>query len=342
MPPIRPIKLTLYYALPFVLTVTALFLFLLFLERKNLEIEQEEQLTHTAAALIDQIVVTRLWNAQHSGVYARITPATPPNPYLEDRERDITSTSGKHYTKLNPAYMTRQIADLARSHYGYRFSITSLKPLNPVNRPDPWEQEALLSFENGAPYRRDRVSESGSPVFRYMVPLPTEQSCLACHAKQQYRLGDVRGGIRVSVPMAESNRIYRSRSRAYLAAGTALWLSIIVFIMLVSYTLSRKVVREMTREFELSRLRTAMEMAGAAAHEIRQPLTALLTYFDILKMRFAQDQETVKELDIMAHQCRRIDDMIARMLNITEYRTKDYVGDIRIADIDSARKETGP
>lgn len=334
MQPKNPLQLALYYAFPFVLIITTLFLVLLFWEKRNLEDEQQVELTQTASALLQQIIVTRLWNAEHGGVYAEITEKTRPNPFLDARDRDMVSIDGKRYTKLNPAYMTRQIADLAGKHLGYGFHITSLKPVNPANAPDPWEREALQSFEHGDRSRQTVVREPEPPLFRYMVPLPTEESCLACHAKQRYQVGDVRGGISVSVPMTESDRIYEARKRTYLAAGAALWLSMMVFVLLVSYTLSRKVVADMERQLEFSRLRTAVELAGAAAHEIRQPLTALITYFDILKMRLAKDAEVLKELDSMILQCRRIDDMLKRMQNITEYRTKTYIGDIRITDLD--------
>jgi hypothetical protein len=333
MQPKKPLQLALFYALPFVLIVTALFLFLLFWERRNLAEEQQAGLTHTASALVQQIIITRMWNAQHGGVYAEISDWTPPNPYLEDRERDIVSLAGKRYTKLNPAYMTRQISELARAHLGYRFNLTSLKPLNPSNRPDPWEEAALLSFERGADRQSSVVRQDGKPVFRFMVPLPTEQACLKCHEKQNYRLGDIRGGISVSVPMEASELLYQARARTYLAAGIGLWLSIIGFILLVSYTLSRKVVRDMTREIELNRLKTAVELAGAAAHEIRQPLTALITYFGLLKREMPHDTELGRNLDAMILQCRRIDGMIEKMMHITEYRTKTYFGDIKITDL---------
>lgn len=328
----NPFKLALFYALPFVVIVTALFLFLLFWERRNLDDEQREGLTSTAHALLQQVVVTRLWNAEHGGLYAKVTDRTQPNPYLEDPERDIVSRTGKRYTKINPAYMTRQIAELARSHLGYRFNITSLKPLNPSNLPDPWEENALRSFERGADRRLSSVQEDGKQVFRYMVPLRVEQACLECHAKQQYKAGDIRGGISVTIPMEESDRIYQARARTYITAGAGLWLSIVVFILLASYTLSRKVVRDMTRDLELDRLKTAVELAGAAAHEIRQPLTALIAYFDIIKMKLEHDPELIQDLDMMISQCRRIDNIIAQMQNMNEYRSKTYLNDVTITD----------
>jgi Protein of unknown function (DUF3365). len=50
---------------------------------------------------------------------------------------------------INPAYMTRQIAEIAAAGDGVRLHITSLNPIRPENRPDPWEAEALARFDRG-------------------------------------------------------------------------------------------------------------------------------------------------------------------------------------------------
>ena len=168
---------------------------------------REEQSAHeqiafdTARAFFQQTLITRLWNARHGGVYVPITPETPPNPFLEDPLRDLTTDSGMRLTKINPAYMTRQISELACcSNYGIQFHITSLKPIRPENKPTPWEKEALLSFEQGKKETGEFIREEGKYIFRYMAPLPTEESCLRCHGKQGYKAGDIRGGISVTLP----------------------------------------------------------------------------------------------------------------------------------------------
>jgi hypothetical protein len=44
------------------------------------------------------------------------------------------------------------------------------------------------------------VQDGPDTNFRYMAPLITERSCLKCHAKQGYKVGDIRGGISVILP----------------------------------------------------------------------------------------------------------------------------------------------
>lgn len=153
-----------------------------------------------AEAVFDQILVTRLWNAGHGGVYVPVTPSTQPNPYLADTLRDIISTEGFRFTMVNPAFMTRQISELADRKNDLRFHITSTNPIRPANEPDEWELAALLQFEAGEPAVFDHVIHSGQKEYRYMAPLYTEQSCLQCHAVQGYNLGDIRGGISISFP----------------------------------------------------------------------------------------------------------------------------------------------
>ncbi len=97
--------------------------------------------------VFEKDVIYRRWNADHGGVYVPVTQKTKPNPYLDDLERDIITPLGKKLTKVNPAYMTRQVHELALKSNGVRGHITSLNPIRPANAPDPWETQALKAFE---------------------------------------------------------------------------------------------------------------------------------------------------------------------------------------------------
>ncbi len=166
----------------------------------------------------------RLWNAGHGGVYAQVTPDTPPNPYLDVPHRDITSTAGQRLTLINPAYMTRQLSGLIREHSDLRVHLTSLKPLNPANRADAWEAAALTAFEQGEKERSALVEEDGRLIARYMAPLVTQPPCLDCHAEQGYQLGDVRGGVSVSFPAESLLHSLGAQKRNLLLVHLAAWL----------------------------------------------------------------------------------------------------------------------
>ena len=155
-----------------------------------------------AQSMFKLVQVTRLWNAKHGGVYVPVTEATPPNQYLKVPNRDVETLEGVSLTKLNPAYMTRQIAEIAKQAGDILFHITSLKPINPGNEPSLWERRSLELFESGVPEVLEFSEHSGDAVYRYMGPLVTKQSCLKCHEAQGYKLGDIRGGISVTLAAA--------------------------------------------------------------------------------------------------------------------------------------------
>jgi diguanylate cyclase (GGDEF)-like protein/PAS domain S-box-containing protein len=155
------------------------------------------------AALFSLIETTREWNAMHGGVYVVVDGATQPNPWLQHPARDLQTSDGVRLTMVNPAYMTRQIADLALYADGARLHITSLKPIRPENLADDWEADALARFEAGEREVLALVEgaeEGRGPVHRYMAPLVVREPCLQCHAEQGYVLGDIRGGISVTMP----------------------------------------------------------------------------------------------------------------------------------------------
>jgi two-component system cell cycle sensor histidine kinase/response regulator CckA len=179
---------------------------------------------HQARVAYEKDVIYRRWNTMHGGVYVPVTEKSPPNPYLEVPERDITTPLGVALTKMNPAYMTRQVHEMAAEAYGVQGHITSLNPIRPANAPDSWETLALLAFQGGAEEISSVEEMRGQPHLRLMRPLFTEEACLSCHAVQGYQLGDIRGGISVSLPMKPLWAMERSRIFTLLLGHTLLWL----------------------------------------------------------------------------------------------------------------------
>lgn len=163
-----------------------------------LELAAKEARTH-----IKKDTAFRLWATSHGGVYVPTDDRTPPNPGLAHiEERDITTPSGKKLTLMNPAYMLRQILEEYSSMIQMPGRITSLKLLNPQNEPDDWEKSALESFEKEEVNEISEITYLDSvPHLRMIQPLITEEGCLKCHSEQGYKVGDIRGGISVSVPL---------------------------------------------------------------------------------------------------------------------------------------------
>jgi diguanylate cyclase (GGDEF)-like protein len=166
----------------------------------NARKEQQTIAFETARSFFNQILISRAWNAAHGGVYVPVTPDTQPNPYLDDPLRDIEINANLKLTKVNPAFMTRQIAEIAAKREGIHFHITSLNPIRRENQPTFEEESALKVFETGKQEFGQIIKGDSASTFFYMAPLKTEKTCLSCHARQGYREGDIRGGISVTLP----------------------------------------------------------------------------------------------------------------------------------------------
>ncbi len=177
-----------------------------------------------ATTSFNKDVAYRRWGAMHGGVYAPVTEKTPSNPYLiHIPERDISTPSGRTLTLINPAYMTRQVHELGFEQYGLRGHITSLKPIRPENAPDLWETEALRAMEQGKKEITEVDTIDQKAYFRLMRPFMVEESCLKCHADQGYKVGDIRGGISISVPFAPYQAAARSQTLMILTGFTVVW-----------------------------------------------------------------------------------------------------------------------
>jgi PAS domain S-box-containing protein len=208
-------------------------------------------------------VIYRRWNAQHSLVYVPVTEETQPNPYLSHiPDRDITTPSGKLLTLMNPAYMTRQVHELAEKEQGIHGHITSLNPIRPENSPDPWETKALQAFESGQTEISSVEEMEGKEYMRLMRPLVTEKGCLECHAAQGYQEGDIQGGISISVPMDSLKAIARTPKLTFGLGHVLLWLMGLGGIVLATERLKQKESARRQAAEALEKAKDALEIRG--------------------------------------------------------------------------------
>lgn len=186
----------------------------------NIRKDHDNLALQVARASFQQVVLFRAWNALHGGVYVPVTADTQPNPWLETKMREIKVNRDLTLTKINPAFMTRQVSEIASKNEGIKFHITSLKPLRPDNKPSAIEEEALKEFESGSTGVGKVLLSDNKQFYFFMAPLRTEKTCLACHAKQGYKEGEIRGGISITMP--------------YNPASHTLWLAVGHLIVLLT------------------------------------------------------------------------------------------------------------
>lgn len=219
----------------------------------------EDHAFNMARSYFKQIVLDRAWNASHGGVYVPVTEKTQPNPFLKGPFRDLETDLGIKLTKINPAFMTRQISEIAEHEDGVKFHITSLNPIRPLNKATEWERPWLELFEQGVKEKGEFADDGSGLVFRYMAPLQTTAGCLPCHAEQGYKEGDIRGGISVTLPS------YEKKSYLPLIMGYAIAAISGLAVILVSAVLLENKRKELI-EINLS-LSEEIEIRKVAENE---------------------------------------------------------------------------
>lgn len=203
---------------------TLLVLVLLILAVRNEDADMLELARQEAVANFNKDQAFRNWGTKHGGVYVPVAEHTQPSPYLNHiPERDLVTPSGRQLTLMNPAFMLREMMDEYNELYGVKGRITSLRPLNPVNSPDEWEREALMAFNAGETERFEITEIDGQPYLRLIRPMHLQEGCFKCHLQQGYSVGDIRGGVGVSVPLANYYKVADGRKQNFLLVLSFIW-----------------------------------------------------------------------------------------------------------------------
>lgn len=235
----------------------------LLLDRRGYKREMLAIATNVARAYIDKDMLFRDWNTMHGGVYVPVTPETPPNQDLlkSVRERDIKPPTGRLLTFINPAYMMRQMYELARKETKISAHVTSLKPLRPENKPDTWDTRALVALEGGNREISEIVTEEGKRYLKLMRPLKVDKSCIPCHSQQGYKEGDIGGGITVTLPMELLEVSIWDEEKQLISGHVSMW-----FLGLTGLYAGYRGLRQ--RTIERNRAEEGLKQANAALENL--------------------------------------------------------------------------
>lgn len=288
------------------------------------------QMQYQGQAFFEEVILTRKWAANHGGVYVKLKPDMEINPYLlkvPGLKVLIVDQDGERYTLKNPALITRELSELAASKGLFKFKITSLKPLNPANSPDPFERKALTQFEQGSTVYTEYEQKGDEILYRYMAPLITEKDCLRCHALQGYREGDIRGGISVTITATAMQQQLRENTILLVISAFGIVGLIFAIIRIISQAFIKDLKSAETKLIDMANhdfltgLVNRREMFNRAAIELSRarrhgkPLSVILIdidYFKKLNDNYGHDmgdsvlkdlsrtlKETLREYDIV-------------------------------------------
>ena len=78
------------------------------------------------------------------------------------------------------------------------------------------------------------------------------------------------------------------------------------------------------------------ELAGAAAHELNQPLTSVLNYATLLKRLLDKTSSAWGAAEVIEAEAERMAEIVRKIGKITKDETKSDVGKQKILDLDKA------
>jgi len=334
------------YGLPMLLLWSALIGLSLFLNISFLHKEALRDAAVDARTHMDLNLQYRALIARMGGVYASVERVAA-NPYLKVPDRDITTNDGKKLTLLNPAYMTRMIFEKVRESSAFPVvnKITSLKVLNPANLPDEWEREALHLFEKGRQERSGVTNINGLPYLRLMRPFFTERSCLKCHGHQGYKIGDIRGGISIAIPLTLYHKTEEQVGKTTAVTHLLIWLigsAGIVLFSRLRKTAEEELIRHRDQLEELVKARTKDLTAAnkeleafsySVSHDLKAPLRAVDGFSSLLLLDHMSklDAEGIRLLNIIRSNVQKMGQLIEGLLYLSHIGRQEM--DLSVIDM---------
>jgi hypothetical protein len=260
-----------------------------------------------AEILFEQMVLMRSWNSAHVGVFVKSSDESPPNPHLKEIDRILIAANGDQYTRINPAYMTRQLGVLSEKAGNVVFHIAGLEPMGQTNKPDSWEKECLISFERGGSDRFQLVDSPGGKRFRFMAPLRVEAKCLVCHIHAGNR--KTLGGISVSFPAGPMIASRQESVARTHVAFTLIGLVGLIGIVGATYQILRK-----RDEAQCANLAKSMFIANMS-HDMRTPLNGIMGMTELME-RKGLDEEQARHMQLVRQSAQTLLEIVD---DITEF-----------------------
>lgn len=215
-----------------------------------------------AKTLFEMLVVTRQWVAEN---------------------RDLI--------KPVPAVATKELSEYAAVMTDFRFHITSENLINPANAPDAFERKALHMFRHDKREYSEIQTVKKEKYYRYMAPLYVNEACLECHEYQGYKVGDLRGGISVMLPLKDIEESLAQNNRNYYLVGIASFIGIVITTTLLLKLLVLKNIGTLTEA--ASSYKTG-DFSKKVDINTKDEIEELAEAFEIMRQSILENEEHLK------------------------------------------------
>ncbi|WP_298432923.1 DUF3365 domain-containing protein [Geobacter sp.] len=285
-------------------------------------------------ALIDRLAVDNARNIARQIIETR------------DYMSSVVKGEPEHNYNLVPQVVATNVAKRLTKDSKYYVRQVSLRYRNPDNRPDPFETAQLRVFAKGKVAETYGVVQTGKePLFRYMLAMRAEKSCLECHGRYEdapafvrarfprghfsynYKIGEVIGAVSVSIPLAD----------LYHEAGTNLKLDLtyrgltFCLILLVMAFLMRRTIIDPIRQ--VSDSITRVTATGAFGDRIpprpRDEIGDLVAAFN----------EMMEELERKTRQQAESEDRYRNVLEMAQSAIVTFLADGKLVIINRKAEE---
>jgi two-component system cell cycle response regulator len=100
--------------------------------------------------------------------------------------------------------------------------------------------------------------------------------------------------------------------------------------------LNQELKRMQDKLIEKEKESVVVEMAGAASHELNQPLTAILGNLQLISAKLPPDDPMMERVNKVLNQVDRMVELVKKIGKITRYKTKKYAENVNIIDIEKS------
>lgn len=98
----------------------------------------------------------------------------------------------------------------------------------------------------------------------------------------------------------------------------------------------RRIIEMQDELDQRGKIQGVLELAGAVCHEMNQPLQAIMGHTQLLLLEMEDDTPQAEALQRIYKQIERLGSITRKLMHITHYETREYVGGTKIIDLDKA------